>query len=137
MTFWFEVILLALLWIVLELSQAAIRQTLKHRELSRQERSHNRQMAIRLRLLHNAIRHHRDQTGDNRCWLDDYDLYALLPEGLNGVDLKCLTREQMLKGCHQYVDCRLVTETPEQALILYKQIKGNSEESSRSDGQAV
>jgi hypothetical protein len=28
-----------------------------------------------------AIRKHRDQRGDDRCWLDDRDLYTALPEG--------------------------------------------------------
>jgi len=28
-----------------------------------------------------AIREHRDQQGDNRCWLDDEKLYSALPEG--------------------------------------------------------
>lgn len=31
--------------------------------------------------LQTAIRKHRDQRGDNRCWLDDHDLYSVLPEG--------------------------------------------------------
>lgn len=31
--------------------------------------------------LRNAIRKHRDQRGDDRCWLDDEDLYKELPEG--------------------------------------------------------
>lgn len=32
-------------------------------------------------LLQAAIRTHRDQRGDDRCWLDDDTLYAVLPEG--------------------------------------------------------
>ncbi len=28
-----------------------------------------------------AIRKHRDQKGDNRCWMDDEELYSVLPEG--------------------------------------------------------
>src|SRR5688572_6257600 len=28
-----------------------------------------------------AIRDHRDQKGDDRCWLDDEELYKTLPEG--------------------------------------------------------
>ncbi len=30
-----------------------------------------------------AIRKHRDQRGDDRCWMDDEELYAILPEGYN------------------------------------------------------
>jgi hypothetical protein len=28
-----------------------------------------------------AIRKHRDQKGDDRCWMDDEELYKILPEG--------------------------------------------------------
>jgi hypothetical protein len=28
-----------------------------------------------------AVREHRDQRGDDRCWRDDRKLYASLPEG--------------------------------------------------------
>lgn len=31
--------------------------------------------------LREAIRKHRDQRGDDRCWLDDEELYKVLPEG--------------------------------------------------------
>lgn len=34
-----------------------------------------------LTALQNGVRSHRDQRGDDRCWLDDETLYALLPEG--------------------------------------------------------
>ena len=32
-------------------------------------------------MLRAAIRAHRDQRGDDRCWFDDETLYAVLPEG--------------------------------------------------------
>lgn len=32
-------------------------------------------------LLENAIRAHRDARGDDRCWMDDEELYKVLPEG--------------------------------------------------------
>jgi hypothetical protein len=31
--------------------------------------------------LERAIREHRDQRGDDRCWRDDEELYEVLPEG--------------------------------------------------------
>lgn len=31
--------------------------------------------------LRRAIRKHRDERGDDRCWLDDETLYGVLPEG--------------------------------------------------------
>ena len=33
-----------------------------------------------IKILRKAIRYHRDQKGDDRCWLDDEHLWALLPE---------------------------------------------------------
>jgi len=35
----------------------------------------------RVDALESAIRRHRDERGHNRCWLDDGELYAVLPEG--------------------------------------------------------
>ena len=32
--------------------------------------------------LQSAVRRHRDERGDDRCWEDDERLYAALPEGL-------------------------------------------------------
>lgn len=31
--------------------------------------------------LRQAVRKHRDQQGDDRCWMDDEELYRALPEG--------------------------------------------------------
>lgn len=39
------------------------------------------QLAKRIFELESAIRKHRDQRGDDRCWMDDEDLYRSLPEG--------------------------------------------------------
>lgn len=35
----------------------------------------------KLQALRDAVRRHRDQRGDDRCWLDDEELYRHLPEG--------------------------------------------------------
>jgi hypothetical protein len=56
--------------------------------------------------LRTAIRNHRDQKGDDNCWLDDGNyLYNLLPE-----KIKCnpeLPRKQlMMVNCFRYYDCR-------------------------------
>lgn len=50
-----------------------------------------------------AIRRHRDYKGNQRCFMDDYDLYSVLPEGIMGVDLRLLPPELMLKECEKYV----------------------------------
>lgn len=38
-------------------------------------------LAEEVERLRSAIRRHRDQRGDDRCWLDDEELYKVLPEG--------------------------------------------------------
>ena len=50
-----------------------------------------------------AIRSHRDQKGDDRCWLDDSVLYAVLPEGYI-----CPVRDSAveLTLCQKFIECR-------------------------------
>lgn len=57
----------------------------------------------RIKELEAAIRKHRDQKGDDRCWLDDEELYNLLPEGF---DSRQLSPEIMLKNCAKFVASR-------------------------------
>lgn len=74
---------------------------------------------IRLRA---GIRKHRDQRLDDRCWMDDFELYELMPEGIHPgfVDLRLLPREEMMRNCSHFVDCRATTLTPEEAVQKYK-----------------
>lgn len=50
-----------------------------------------------------AIRSHRDQRGDDRCWQDDETLYSRLPEGY-AVPARDTTVELAL--CEKYIACR-------------------------------
>lgn len=87
---------------------------------NRQLKSSNK----RLQIMVDAIRCHRDQRLDDRCWIDDYDLYAVLPEGLEGqVDIRQLPPEEMLKNCRRYVGFRQITQDPKEALRLYREFK--------------
>ena len=47
----------------------------------REEASEIAELRQQLAALHAAIRKHRDQRGDDRCWMDDEQLYEALPEG--------------------------------------------------------
>jgi hypothetical protein len=38
------------------------------------------QLRAEVMLLRSGIRYHRDQRGHERCWLNDIELYSLLPE---------------------------------------------------------
>ena len=60
-------------------------------------------LVAEVRGLRAAIRLHRDQRGDDRCWLDDEALYAILPEG--HVPPERDTQVE-LERCRQYIECR-------------------------------
>lgn len=53
--------------------------------------------------LQDAIRKHRDFQGDNRCWMDDEELYKVLPEGYTPPEREV---EIELKNCETYLTCR-------------------------------
>ncbi len=55
--------------------------------------------------LRNAIANHRDQKADDRCWLDDQELYKALGDGNlgdNRVGDKC----EMLESCKRFLELR-------------------------------
>ena len=56
--------------------------------------------------LRNAIRSHRDQKGDDRCWMDDIELYKALPEGVAEADLSLLSDEQFRRNCDLFIKNR-------------------------------
>jgi hypothetical protein len=60
----------------------------------------------RVSQLEDAIRKHRDQRGDDRCWMDDQELYSILPEGLCGADLRLCEPAVMLENCKKYIASR-------------------------------
>lgn len=57
----------------------------------------------RVRELEGAIRRHRDQRGDDRCWLDDEQLYRALPEGYTPPERDAKVE---LSLCEKYIACR-------------------------------
>ena len=52
-----------------------------------------------------AIRKHRDQKADDRCWMDDLELYALLPEE-GTADNRVGDKEAMLANCRRFIERR-------------------------------
>lgn len=52
--------------------------------------------------LEAAIRKHRDARGHNRCWLDDQELYSVLPETIDTKDFKLPPKDEFLKECTKY-----------------------------------
>lgn len=53
--------------------------------------------------LRDAIRKHRDQRGDDRCWMDDEELYKVLPEGYVPPERDTTVE---LENCRRYIECR-------------------------------
>ena len=68
------------------------------------------QHAARIRTLVAAIRKHRDQRGDDRCWLDDAELYAVLGEPYETPKLAepC----EMMANCVRFIKSRHNPEVP-------------------------
>jgi hypothetical protein len=58
--------------------------------------------------LRASIRYHRDQKGDDRCWVDDLRLYETLPEGAVGHDSTLPTEEVFLENCKRFCRSRQV-----------------------------
>ncbi len=57
--------------------------------------------------MRNAVRGHRDESGDDRCWADDAALYQSLPEGT--CPLKAFgaqEKEILMARCSRYWDTR-------------------------------
>lgn len=73
--------------------------------------------------LRDAVRKHRDQRLDDRCWMDDYELYEVLPEGIDPhyVDLRLLPKDVMMRNCERFIDCRQSELLPEDAIRKYKE----------------
>jgi len=53
--------------------------------------------------LREAIRTHRDERGDDRCWEDDERLYKALPEGYAPPERDTSVE---LENCKRYISCR-------------------------------
>lgn len=53
--------------------------------------------------LQAAIRKHRDYRGDDRCWMDDVELYSVLPEGYTPKTHDTFVE---LENCKRYIERR-------------------------------
>lgn len=51
--------------------------------------------------LRDAIRLHRGEKGNDRCWLDDQRLYGVLPD-VESADFRLPCRGEFLKNCERY-----------------------------------
>ncbi len=64
-----------------------------------------------------AIRKHRDERGDDRCWKDNETLYAVLPEGYTPPERDSLVE---LENCKRYIaschDPRTRYESPQRRI---------------------
>ena len=74
----------------------------KDEKLGSLSHAHLRQGVLNLR---NALRWHRDQRGDDRCWADDIRLYELIPEK-EGVITRLPEWEKMYVECSRFKQMR-------------------------------
>lgn len=64
----------------------------------------------RIQQIRTAIRTHRDQVGDDRCWLDDHHVWRLLSDSKN--DLTVLPDfETAMRSCVAFYEYRRATRT--------------------------
>lgn len=84
-------------------------------------RSHRQEVSA----LQSAIRKHRDQRGDDRCWMDDEELYIVLPEGYTPPPRDTAVE---LKNCERFIASRQNPKTeyvsPEREIERLKRIVG-------------
>lgn len=56
-----------------------------------------------VKALENAIRRHRDERGDDRCYTDDARLYNILPEGDTRPEKETAVT---IENCARFIECR-------------------------------
>lgn len=61
------------------------------------------ELAAEVLRLRAGIRQHRDERGNDRCWMDDHRLYMLLPEKDPGVTT-LLPKREFLENCARYCE---------------------------------
>jgi hypothetical protein len=80
----------------------------------------------RIDQLESAIRKHRSQLLDDRCYLDDAELYAVLNDGVVA-DTRLPPKETFMSNCSHFWECRQATDSPEEALKLYRYLEHKKE----------
>jgi hypothetical protein len=66
------------------------------------------ELKAEVKKLRTVIRYHKDQKGDDRCWVDDIRLYEALPEGPVGFDSTLPPEEVFLENCKRFCKSRQV-----------------------------
>lgn len=64
-----------------------------------------KELKTRIEQLETAIRKHRDEKGHDRCWLDDAELYSVLPENQTA-DFKLPPCDEFITHCVKYWQLR-------------------------------
>ncbi len=63
------------------------------------------ELRVEVAKLRETIRYHRDQKGDDNCWLDNKVLYNALPEKIDASP-ELPDKQLMMINCSKYYDCR-------------------------------
>jgi hypothetical protein len=56
-------------------------------------------LGLRICLMRDRIRYHRNQKGDDRCWLDDYSVWELLPDS---PPMPSFSLEEGMRNCRAF-----------------------------------
>ena len=83
---------------------------MKEDEIKKSAESQNeteRTLAQELLKVRNAIRQHRDKTGHELCWLNDFELWKVLGEDARYPHDSLPVREEFLKQCSVFYESRL------------------------------
>lgn len=71
-------------------------------DLGKMKKEELKQEILKLR---SAIRKHRNEKGHDRCWLDDNELYMVLPEK-ESADTKLPTWQEFSAECKKFYETR-------------------------------
>lgn len=82
---------------------------LRSRELNKAE-AKNKELTDTVDQLREAIEEHRAQKADDRCWMDDQRLYAVLNDGNLG-DNRVGDKAAMMINCARFIENRCVGGT--------------------------
>lgn len=75
-----------------------------------QARAEAERLQVKLAQQLSAVKEHRDQHADDKCWMDDDKLYAAF--GLPSADKRVGDPEAMLENCRRYIQQRCIAGGP-------------------------
>ena len=66
----------------------------------------NDELIAEIQKLRNAIRNHKEQKEHDRCWLDDLELYKILPESISEAEQRLQEKKEFIDNYYKYYEHR-------------------------------